>query len=294
MASLNDLQNRMKSVRDTRKITNAMYLISSAKMRKARRDMEASRPHFFASQAVIGDILRNLPDIVHPYIGDTMEAPRPGKTAFIVVTGDKGLAGAYNHNVLKLAERFDEAPEDSVIFTVGEVGLHSLQQMGLPVDMEMHYPSQEPNISRARDLSLRLLEQYRDGTLGEVYVVYTSLHRTAAEAVCRRLLPLYRVDFDHFTPPDDGKPPVYLPSPQAILDTVVPNYITGFLFDLLVEAYCAELGARMMAMQSATENADEMLEQLSLEANRARQEAITQEITEIASGARAQKKGGSV
>lgn len=290
MASLNDLQNRMKSVRDTRKITNAMYLISSAKMRKARRDMEASRPHFFASQAVIADILYNLPEIVHPYIGDTMETARRGKTAFIVVTGDKGLAGAYNHNILKLVEQLDRDPAQSVLYTVGEVGLHSAQQMGYPVDLEMHYPSQEPNISRARELSLRLVEKYQTGELGEIFVVYTGLYQTATEPICRRLLPLYREDFTQFVPSDDGKLSVYLPSAQSILDTVVPNYLTGFLFDLLVESYCAELSARMMAMQSATENADEMLQQLSLDANRARQEAITQEITEIASGARAQKK----
>lgn len=290
MASLNDLQNRMKSVRDTRKITNAMYLISSAKMRRARRDMEASRPHFYASQAVIGDILRNLPEIVHPCIGDTLEAPRPGKTGYIVITGDKGLAGAYNHNVLRLMSELDKNPAQSVIYTIGEVGLHSAQSMGYPVDIEMHYPAQDPNISRARDLSARLMEKYLSGELAEVVLVYTSLHRTVTEATSRRLLPLYRAEFTDFMPPDDHRPPVYLPSPQAVLDTVVPNYITGFLLDVMVEACCAELEARMMAMQSATENADEMLSSLSLEANRARQEAITQEITEIASGARAQSK----
>ena len=290
MASLNDLKNRMKSVRETRKITNAMYLISSAKMRKSRREMEASRPHFYASQAVIGDVLRNLPEIVHPYIGDTMETPRPGKRAYLVVTGDKGLAGAYNHNILKLMSKLDQDPEESIIYTVGEVGLHNAQAMGYPVDLSMHYPAQDPNISRARDLSSRLVERYLAGELSELILVYTSLHKTVTEAVYRRLLPLYRKDFTQFMPPDDHRPPVYLPSPQAVLDTVVPNYLTGILLDVLLEAYCAELEARMMAMQSATDNADDMLEQLSLQANRARQEAITQEITEIASGARAQKK----
>ena len=290
MASLNDLQNRMKSVRDTRKITNAMYLISSAKMRRARRDMEASRPHFYASQAVIGDILRNLPNIVHPCIGDTLEAPRPGKTGYLVITGDKGLAGAYNHNVLKLMGELDKDPAQSVIYTIGEVGLHSARSMGYPVDIEMHYPAQDPNISRARDLSASLKEKYLYGELSEINLVYTSLHKTVTEVTYRRLLPLYRAEFTDFMPPDDHRPPVYLPSPQAVLDTVVPNYLTGFLLDVMVEACCAELDARMIAMQSATENADEMLSVLSLEANRARQEAITQEITEIASGARAQKK----
>lgn len=290
MASLNDLQSRMKSVRDTRKITNAMYLISSAKMQRARRDLEASRPHFYASQAVIGDILQNLPKIVHPFVGDTMDAPRPGKTAYLVITGDKGLAGAYNHNILKLLTQLDRDPARSVIYPVGEVGLRAIPAMGIPVDETMHYPAQDPNIGRARELSYRLVEQYLSGEIGEVILVYTSLHKTAAEAVYRRLLPLYRADFTPFLAPDDHRPPVYLPTPQAVLDTVVPNYLTGFLLDVLVEASCAELSARMMAMQSATDNADEMLAQLSLDANRARQEAITQEITEIASGARAQSK----
>lgn len=294
MAGLKDLQNRMKSVRDTRKITNAMYLISSAKMMKARRDMESSRPHFYASQRVIGDILRNLPEITHPYVGDTMEVPRPGKTAYIVVTADKGLAGAYNHNVLKLMEKLDNDPENSVLFTVGEVGLHSAQHLGYPVDLSMHYPSQEPTISRARDFSAKLIDKYLTGQLSEIYVIYTGLHKMSTEPVARRLLPLYWADFEPFMAPDDGKPPVYLPSAQSILDTVVPNYITGFLFGMLVEAYCAELDARMIAMKSATDNADSMLDQLTLDCNRARQEAITQEITEISSGARAQKKGASI
>ena len=113
MAGINDLQNRMKSVRDTRKITNAMYLISSAKMRRARRDMEASRPHFYASQAVIGDVLAHLPEITHPFVGDTMTEPRPGKQAWILITGDKGLAGAYNHNVMKLLETVSRNPAET-------------------------------------------------------------------------------------------------------------------------------------------------------------------------------------
>lgn len=290
MAGLNDLQNRMKSVRDTRKITNAMYLISSAKMRRARRDMEASRPHFYASQAVIGDILAHLPEITHPFVGDTMESPRPGKNAYILVTGDKGLAGAYNHNVIKLLEPISKDPAETVLFTVGEVGYHSALAMGYPAEEGMHYPSQEPNISRARDIATRVITRYLKGELGEVHVLYTALNKLSTDPVTRRLLPLYREDFRDFRAPEDNRPPVYIPSPQAILDTVVPNYIAGFLFDMLMEAFCAELDARMIAMKSATDNADNMLDKLSLECNRARQEAITQEITEISSGARAQKQ----
>lgn len=288
MAGINDLQNRMKSVRDTRKITNAMYLISSAKMRKARREMEASRPHYNASQAVIGDVLAHLPDITHPFVGDTMTEPRPGKKAYILVTGDKGLAGAYNHNVLKLLESIDPDPEKTVLFTVGEVGRSSAGHLGYPLDPAMHYPSQEPDITRVRDLSARVIIRYLKGELSEIHVLYTALNKMSTDPVSRRILPLYRADFAPFTAPDDNRSPVYIPSPQSILDTVVPNYITGFLLDLLTEAYCAELDARMIAMKSATDNADAMLDQLSLECNRARQEAITQEITEISSGARAQ------
>lgn len=294
MAGVKELQNRMKSVRDTRKITSAMYLISSAKMTKARRDLDATRPHLYASLQVIGDILRNLPDIAHPFIGEGMETPRPGKTACILVTGDKGLAGAYNHNVLKLMEEQHTDPENTVVYTVGEVGLSAAQRSKYPVDLEMHYPAQEPTISRARDFSAKLIDKYLTGELSEIRVIYTNLNKQNGEPVSRRLLPLRRKDFEAYMGPDDGKAPVYLPSAQSVLDTVVPNYITGFLFGMLVEAYCAELDARMIAMKSATDNADAMLDQLALDCNRARQEAITQEITEISSGARAQKKGASI
>ena len=294
MAGISNLQNRMKSVRDTRKITNAMYLIASAKMNRARQDLELSRPHFLASQAIIADLLAHLPDIAHPYIGDTLTAARPGKTAYLVVSGDKGLAGAYNMNVLKQLSALDLNPERAVLYTIGEVGYHSALNRGDPVDESMHFPSQDPNITRARELSAQLCARYLSGELSEIYVLYTTLDKLNTAPVCRRLLPLYHSDFTAFALPDDGKPPVYLPGPQEILDTVVPNYITGFLFGMMVESFCAELDARMVAMKSATDNADEMLEQLTLDCNRARQEAITQEITEISSGARAQKKGESL
>ena len=170
------------------------------------------------------------------------------------------------------------------------MGYHNALHMGYPVEESVHYPSQEPNMSRARDLSARVITRYLKGELSEIHVLYTALDKMSTEPVSRRLLPLYAADFQQFmAPDDDNRPPVYIPSAQSILDTVVPNYITGFLFDTMMEAFCAALDARMIAMKSATDNADGMLEQLSLECNRARQEAITQEITEISSGARAQK-----
>ena len=305
MASTTEIQSRMKSIRDTMKITNAMYMISSSKLKRARVALENAEPHFYFSQEVIGDIIAHMPDFEHRYFGnesDLPEKPREKRRiGYVVVTGDKGLAGAYNHNIIKIVmERVNE-PEEDLLFVVGMVGRNYFLKHGVPVDTHFHYTAQNPTIHRARLISEKLIEMYLKYELDEVYIAYTRVvNSMTVEPVLMRILPL---DKEHFASVRKNSPEhmphnyethdvsqiTYLPTPKDALESIVPNYLTGFIYGALVESYAAEHNARMQAMESSTDNAQEMLRTLSIQYNSIRQAAITQEITEVAAGARAQK-----
>jgi F-type H+-transporting ATPase subunit gamma len=290
MAGLREIQNRIKSIQDTRKITNAMYMISSTKLRKARQSLEATEPYFYTLQGMVDRILRHLPEMEHIYF----EKPEMKRTkiGLLVITGDKGLAGAYNHNILKMAQEYLDQEENEVqLFVVGELGRQYFNGQHIPIQENFQYTAQNPTFDRARWISSTMLEKYHSGELEEIHVIYTRMENSMqSEAENKLLLPLKRPDLS-MVPSDVYQEEFFLiPSVKEAVDTIIPNYITGFVYGALVEAFCSEQNARMMAMQSATDNADSLLHDLSIMYNRARQAAITQEITEVCSGARAQKK----
>lgn len=300
MASTREIQSRINSIQDTRKITSAMYMISSTKLRKAKRELEETEPYFYTLQSMIARIMRHMPEMEHPYFGDGRKKASgmaDGKTdvrkALLVVTADKGLAGAYNHNVLKLAEEKLEENRKVRLFVVGEVGRQYFSGKKIPVDEHFLYTAQNPTMGRARTIAARLLELYDNKEIDEVYMIYTSMKNSMqTEANLERLLPLSRGDFEFPKLPVDvpHEQFKFRPSPEAVMDSVVPDYLAGFIYGGLVESYCSEHNARMMAMQAANDNAGEMLRQLSIEFNRMRQAMITQEITEVIAGAKAQKR----
>lgn len=291
MASLREIQSRIKSIQDTRKITSAMYMIASTKMQKARRELEATEPFFYMLQSTIRRILRHLPEMEHIYI----EKPdgRGKKTGLLVIAGDKGLSGAYNHNVIKMAQQFLEDGEREVqLYIVGEQGRQYFVGRHVPIQQNFEYTVQNPTFNRARWITEQLLESYREGELDEIWIIYTRMENSAQSvAETRRLLPLERSDIQDI-PMDDVYQEEFrmLPSAKEVMDAVVPDYLTGFVYGALVEAFCSEQSSRMAAMSAATDNADELLGELNIMYNRARQAAITQEITEVCGGARAQKK----
>lgn len=174
MASIKEIRTHIKSVEQTLKITNAMYLISSFNLRKARRQLTDVEPYFSKIEATISDILHHSPEIDHRFFDK-----RPGippdkqKTGFIVITGDKGLAGAYNHNILKLAEEKMSRAANPSLFVVGQVGRSYFLEHGIPIDVEFLYTAQDPNMGRARDMAELMLDLYLDGQLDEVYVLFT-------------------------------------------------------------------------------------------------------------------------
>lgn len=291
MASIKEIRTHIKSVEQTLKITNAMYLISSSNLRKARKQLTDVEPFFQKIETTISDILHHSPEINHIFFDKRPGIlPQDRKIGYIVVTGDKGLAGAYNHNILKLAEQKMSQHPNTSLFVVGQVGRSYFQEHGVPIDGEFLYTAQDPTVSRARDIAEPLLDLYLGGQLDEVYIIFTKMVNSfQMEPTIHKLLPLDPDVFPEYEKNRDAynRDVVYVPSVKAVMDRLVPGYIEGDIFGALVESYCSEQNARMTAMKSSSDNARTMLQNLNLAYNRARQAAITQEITEVVGGAQA-------
>ena len=293
MASAKEIQDRMRSIKDTLKITNAMYMISSSKLKKSKKMLADTEPYFYTLQSEMSRILRHLPDMNSIYFKTNAEIPeRKRKAGYIVITADKGLAGSYNHNILKLAEEELEKRDDYKLFVLGELGLHYFEQKGINIDKQFHFVVQDPSLSRARRIAEDLLKLYHENQLDELYIIYTTMvNAMQEEAQVAQLLPLKKTDFKIPVPIDIPLEGLALkPSAEEVMDHIVPNYVVGFVYGALVEAFSCEQNARMMAMEGATNSAKQMLKELDIEYNRARQAAITQEITEVIAGAKSQKK----
>lgn len=293
MPNAREVKSRINSVQDTMKITKAMYMISSSKLRKAKKNLERTEPYFYALQDAIVRVIKRIPDDIKLiYFNDKPEKINHRKKGYIVITGDKGLAGAYNNNVIKIIE--DEIKNEGkyIIFAVGQVGRSYLENKGIAYDADFKYTVQNPTMDRARVISGRIIEMFREQKLDEVYVIYTRMiNMMESQAEIQKILPLTKEDFaDENNIDADTDETNYLPTPYDVLNSIVPNYVTGFIYGTLIQAFSSEQNARMMAMDAATRNAKDMLKDLSIIYNRVRQSAITQEITEIIAGAKAQKR----
>ena len=293
MPSAREIRVRMNSIQQTRKITNAMYLISSAKLRKAKQEWDQTRPYFQALKAEVKRIFRTSGHVESRYLyPDEGELPPNGTYGFLVITADKGLAGAYNQNVLKEAHRLLQEHPQTKLFVVGEYGRQYFQRHQVPIERSFLYTAQNPTMQRAREITAELLDRFDKGELQKIFVIYTDMKNSLTENVsATRILPFHR---SAFTAPTDEKrisePFEFFPSVTQVLENIVPSYVSGFIYSALIDSFCSEQSARMNAMNSANENAEKMLGELALAYNRIRQAAITQEITEVSAGARAQKR----
>lgn len=293
MSGTAEIKGRIGSVEETRKITNAMYLIASTKLQRARNDLEKTRPYFDALRNEIKRIFRTVNDVDSPYFYPPYREPKiEGTYGCLVITADKGLAGAYNQNVIKETEELLKEHEDTQLFVVGEYGRHFFTKNHIPIEHTFLYTAQNPTMDRAREISSLLLEKYDRGELRKIYIIYTDMEDSMTMVAKRtRLLPFHRA---HFSTPAHEKvvstPFEFLPSVTDVLNSVIPSYLSGFIYSTLIDSFCSEQNARMTAMNAANQNAEELLEMLAVQYNQIRQAEITQEITEVTAGAKAQKR----
>lgn len=295
MANVKEIRDRISSVKDTMKITSAMYMISSSKMKRAQKTLKDAEPYFYTVQDAVRRILRHLPDIEHRYF-DEREDKRAEdrKIGHFVITADKGLAGAYNHNIIKIAEAELKKPGQHKLYVLGELGRHYFAKHDVAMNTDFRYTVQKPTMHQARLMAEETVNLFVDKELDEMYIIFTTMNSAVAmEARKIRLLPFHKAHFAHKLPPltDVHNENIQMsPSPHAVLDAIIPNYLTGLIYGCLVESYSSEQNSRMTAMESSTKSAGDMLRELQISFNRARQAAITQEITEVISGAKSQRR----
>ena len=293
MASTSEIRRRIGSVRQTQKITHAMYLISQAKLRKAKQELDNTRPYFQALQTEIGRVFNADSSIESRYLtpADPNTKPLPGVPAFLLITADKGLAGAYNQNVIRQGQQLMAEHPGTALYVVGEYGRRWFAQRGVSVEKSFLYTAQNPTLDRARHIAELLLDRFDAGEINSVWVIYTDM-KNGLEATVHQaqIMPLHRERFRAATAETAGDAVYeFVPSAKAVLDNAARSCLTGYIYSALVDSFCSEQSARMTAMNAADQNAEELLKDLSVQYNRARQAAITQEITEVSAGERAQR-----
>ena len=293
MASTSEIRRRIGSVRQTQKITHAMYLISQAKLRKAKQELDNTRPYFQALQTEIGRVFNADSTIESRYLipADPNAKPLPGVPACLLITADKGLAGAYNQNVIRQGQQLMAEHPGTALYVVGEYGRRWFAQRGVPVGKSFLYTAQNPTLDRARHIAELLLDRFDAGEINSIWIIYTDM-KNGLEATVHQaqVMPLHRERFHAATAATAGDAVYeFVPSAKAVLDNAVRSCLTGYIYSALVDSFCSEQSTRMTAMNAADQNAEELLKDLSVQFNRARQAAITQEITEVSAGERAQR-----
>lgn len=283
MASMRDIKRRKSSIQSTQQITKAMKLVSTVKLQRAKQHAEQSKAYFNCMYETVNSMLAKTGNLDHPYL----KKGSSEKKAVILITSNRGLAGGYNSNVVKLITRGELKKEDLKIYAVGRKGREAMQRNGYEIVAEYSEMVEEPSYAEAMMLSRTLLDSYAAGEIGEIYLAYTGFKNTVVhEPKLLKLLPVEPVVQEQ--PTEEDKTLMnFEPEDDEALDLIIPKYVTSLIYGGLVEAVASENGARMQAMDSATSNAEEMIDDLSLMYNRARQGSITQELTEIIAGANA-------
>ncbi len=283
MASMRDIKRRKSSISSTQQITKAMKLVSTVKLQKARGRAEESAPYFNYMYRTICSMLAKAGEINHPYL----QAAEGGKKAVIVITSNRGLAGGYNSNVVKLVPAGGITPEDALIYNIGHKGLEGLSRKGYTIAEDFSEAIEAPTYEDAMDIASVVLEAFTAGEVCEIYLAYTHFKNTVVhEPTLLKLLPVV-VDAEDVAAGGNDAMMNFEPGEEEALEMIIPKYVTSLIYGALMEAVASENGARMQAMDSATSNAEEMINDLSLKYNRARQSSITQELTEIIAGAEA-------
>lgn len=285
MASMRDIKRRKGSIQSTQQITKAMKLVSTVKLQKAKSRAEQTNPYFNYMYQTVTSMLAKSGTINHPYL----KKGESTKKAVVVITSNRGLAGGYNSNITKLVTASEElSKEDALIYAIGNKGREALERRGYTIKANDADMIESPSYEDAAALCKEVLAAYTEGEIGEIYLAYTHFKNTVShEPKLIKLLPVEFGEEEISKVSESNVLMNYEPNEEEALDMIIPKYVTSLFYGALVEAVASENGARMQAMDSATSNAEEMISDLTLKYNRARQGSITQELTEIIAGAAA-------
>ncbi len=288
MASMRDIKRRKESIQSTGQITKAMKLVATVKLQKAKQKAEDAKPYFDHMYETVNSMLRKSGEISHPFLN----AGTSTKKAVIVITSNRGLAGGYNSNIIKLLRDSTISKEDAVIYAIGRKGKEGLQRRGYQIKQDYSEVLNAPLYKDAIEIGRAVLDAFRNGEVGEIYLAYTVFKNTVSHIpTLLKLLPVDLSGIEGGTAKENSVDQLtlmnYEPEAEEALNLIIPKYINSLIYGALVQAVASENGARMQAMDSATSNAEDMISDLSLKYNRARQSSITQELTEIIAGANA-------
>lgn len=283
MASMRDIKRRKGSIQSTQQITKAMKLVSTVKLQRAKQNAEKSQTYFHCMYNTVHSILRRTQNLEHKYL----KSGESGKKAVIVITSNRGLAGGYNSNVIKLITQGELANEDLAIYAIGKKGKDALAK-NYEIRADYSDVMEDPVYAEAMKISKEVLSAFENGEISEIYLAYTGFKNTVVHIpTLLKLLPVEVSEEEEAAQEDDPVMMNFEPEDEEALNLLIPKYITSLIYGGMIEAIASENGARMQAMDAATSNAEEMIEDLTLLYNRARQGSITQELTEIIAGANA-------
>ena len=288
MASMREIKRRRGSIQSTQQITKAMKLVSTVKLQRARTRAENSKAYFQYMYRTVTSMLAKAGKVNHPYV----QGNNSKNIGIVAVTSNRGLAGGYNANIVRMiiGNGFDR--ECVRLYTVGRKGADGLVRKGYEVAADYSDVIDEPTYADAQQISRKILQDFANGEIGEIYVAYTEFKNTVSQIPkLMKLLPVEAADVpgqeEEVSAIDKLTPMNFEPNEEEAIALLIPKYLTSILYGAFVEAVASENGARMQAMDSATNNAEEIISDLELKYNRARQGAITQELTEIIAGAEA-------
>ncbi len=278
--STKEIKNRIRSMESTKQITKAMEMVAASKLRRAQAQISNSRPYFEILYSTIQDITRGNKDFTSPYL----KVRDVKKTMYIVIAGDRGLAGGYNSNILKMVLSEIQG-KDAVVLPIGKKAVDFFKSKNVPVLTASYAEAASVGIGDCFSISNQLSKAFLAGEFDEIHVAYTNFVSVLSQVpATMKLLPLEKPEAKELPEGKRHCDTIYEHAPEEVFAAIVPEYLGGILYGALCESRAAEQAARRSAMDSATQNADEMIADLSLKFNRARQAAITQEITEIVAG----------
>jgi F-type H+-transporting ATPase subunit gamma len=286
METMRDIRNRIKSVRQTLQVTGALKLISTSKLRKARRRLEDTLPYFDGISEAMRDIIGHSEENGQKWFDVRAEKKARRKVATLVITADMGKAGGYNHSIIRYVE--ESCPAGSLLMPLGNVGKRYFMEKDYVLVEDFARTTKEPTVYEAKEIATFAASEFLQGKIDEFRVVYTKMRSIVLLVpTMQTLLPLDAAAIAKGGETVDPGLYRYLPSEEGLFDALVPQYLKGVVYGALVSAFASEQAARMTAMDAATKNAEEMLGRLALRYNRARQASITSEVSEIVSGAAA-------